>query len=193
VGIFVLAQHWPLLGQHDDIVFYSPGPVFGIAMSAYCLRFRPRRSLLRGLGFIGICTGTEFVAILLVARFTLVATTHPNSAWMTYANPGFAGFTTGCFVAGTIGAFTVLLSALFLFSIPQELSRIVWIALRWSLIGGVSGILASAFGVYVSAHLWRLTGISAVNYPFDFVFLAWQSGMGLALGRVLQRPQGEPG
>jgi hypothetical protein len=185
-GPFVLAEHWPVLGHRDDLVFYSPGAIFGIAISVYCWLIFLRRSLLRALGFVAICTATEIVAVLFAGILATMITNHPNSAWPTYVNPVFDAFVASCLVTGTIGAFLVISGALLLFSTAQGVPRILSRALCWSPLAGVLAAIGWAFGSYMSGRLWRLTGISAANYPFQFVFLAWQSCVGLALGLTLQ-------
>jgi hypothetical protein len=181
VSVFVLSEHWPLLARRDDLVFYSPGAIFGVVISVYCWLFYSRRSILRSLGFIVICMATEVAMIFLA--FVITLSNHSNPAWVTRLNPEFVWFMAGCFTAGTIGAFLVLLAAAFLLFTLRASLRILFTALCWSPIVGLLSVLGWAFGSYMSS---RFAGVSAVA-SFEALFLAWQSGTGLALGLIVQR------
>jgi hypothetical protein len=190
ISVFVLSEYWALLARRDDLVFYSPGAIFGVVISVYCWLFYSRRSILRSLAFIVICMATELAMIFLT--IVLTVSNHSNPAWVTRLNPEFVWWIVGCFMAGTIGAFLVLLAAAFLLFTLRGAGRTLLAALCWSPIVGLLSVLGWAFGSYMSS---RFAGVSAVA-SFEALFLAWQSGTGLALGLMFNakrlRPEFDP-
>lgn len=183
IGLFELSVHWPQLGDYDTFILFLPGAIFGTAISVYFWLFCSRRSLLKAFGFIVICTATE-IAMFVFAALVSMALGQSNSRWVSFINPRFLGMITGIFFAGTVGAFLVMLAALFLFCIKRG-RRVALTALSWSLLVGVLAVIGVAFGIFASVRLALLTGLYTLNM-FAFVFLAWQTSMGFVLGLISQ-------
>ena len=164
--------------------FFLPGPIFGMAVSAYCWLFYSRRSVLRDLIFIAICIVIEAAMVLLA--FGIVASNHSDPVWIFHLNSGFVWSIVGSIVAGTIGAFLVLIAVLLLFFTSRGFPRIFFTALYWAPFGGILSALGWVCGVLIPMHLKRWETVS-IGLPFQAVFFAWQTGLGLMLGVILHK------
>ncbi len=125
------------------------GWIFGAVIAAYFYFILQRRTILGVMGFVLTCTVAYFSSVSMVRAAPFVPLFFPLF-----------------FLAGTVGAYLVLVAAFICFS--EEESPFIR-ALPWSFLGGAFGAIGS------------LAGILFLPYS---VWVAWQTGMGSVIGYV---------
>ena len=111
------------------------------------------------------------------------------------------------FVGGSVGAFLLLSTILVIVNWADVWKRVFSIALPWSLLGGVLGIIGWNLAPWLGVALWSLQyklRVTGANDTFEAavgqgragissLMLVWQTGLGILLGRILSMQEPEVG
>lgn len=179
-----------------------PGLVFGLLVTgslALCGRM-PRGW--RTLWFIAVAGITLPISNMLMGVAQLLLPWHESIVRNTTVE---SPSPLALFLGGAIGGFLILASALLLFT-RERASRALVVAIFWSLIGGVLGIVGWALGPSLGLALWlglhslHLTlpgeglrnALGWTSHTYS-ILIVWQTGIAVLLGFLLRRrPLGSP-
>jgi MFS family permease len=193
-GVLTIVLPFALSNTRASLFFGSlfVGDIFGLVLSIYFWVFLRVRSIGKIVGFIITSTFSYIVAFYVTffsAEYLPHAAQVQDSASIMANVPLAAPF-----IGGFVGALSVLLATLVLFSSETRLLRIIKRSLIWALAGGALGVVGWALGsslggIVVSALGQRDVSSNRAddltNYGYS-LFLIWQSGMGFVLGFLTQ-------
>lgn len=100
------------------------------------------------------------------------------------------------FAGGALGAFLLLVALFRVVGSEQPMTKVLFRALCWSLLGGGLGVAGHGLGPWVGTALWPLepnfspndtleTAVLQGRTGIDSLLLVWQTGMGFVLGIAL--------
>jgi hypothetical protein len=141
-----------------------PGSIFGLVESAYLWGLWGMRSIPRLFAF------TAGSALAHIAAMYAAIVIVSKSPWTFYL------FYLASFIAGLLGAFLLLLSALLLLSIGITPLQVFWKSLLWSIAGGALGVAGLKLGEWITS-VFGLRG----NQDVYVLYLIWQTGAALCL------------
>jgi hypothetical protein len=175
--------------------YFLPGIMFGAALSL-CLWL---------YGLVGpawkllVFTGASLVASALsVLTGVYLEYFSPRPLHTVGTGPDNSS-NTALFAAGAVGAFLLLAAVLLVTSSKQSVTKTVFRAMCWSLIGGVLGVAGWNLRPWLGPALWSFQfehGFTSPNDKLEYavlqgrtgidsLMLVWQTGMGLLLGTAL--------
>jgi len=147
---------------------------FGVLMAASFWIFLGLRSIWRTAAFIA----ASIAAAYLAALSAILATGR-------LFQPG-PPYEPAAFVGGLVGAFAILVTALFLLSPRPGVRPVLIKAAFWSLAGGLLGVAGQACGDLFGRIRPRLVFVPAQEPNSDIsLILVWQTGMGFVIAMVL--------
>lgn len=192
-GVLTIVLPLALSNTHANLFFgLFVGDIFGLVFSIYFWIFWRLRSIGKTAGFIITSTFSYIVAFYVTffsAEYLPHAAQVRDSAGIMANVPLAAPF-----IGGFVGAFSVLVSALVLFSFEAKLLRVIKKSLIWSLAGGALGVIGWVLGPSLGGIVVSVLGQrdassnradELTNYCYS-LFLIWQSGMGFVLGLLTQ-------
>lgn len=169
-----------------------PGALFGATLSV-CLWF-----------FTGVRPLWKLIVIAAASllAFPISAATciylEDFSPWP-FHTPGtnFANISNASlFAGGAVGAFLLLAAVFLVVDSEQPMTKVLFRALCWSLLGGGLGVVGHKLGPWLGTALWPLeptfspndtleTAVLQGRAGIDSLLLVWQTGMGFVLGIAL--------
>lgn len=203
-GILSVLLPTLLTERHSPIFVGSrlgvfPGDVFGAALSIYFLVFAGIRSVWKAVGLIIASTFAYFVAFC-SGFFLGMVVSEILGLTMNAGDPELsAGMVPPLLIAGTVGAFLLLMSVLRMYAAENSWRRILVRSCFWSLPGGLLAVIGWGLGPGLGRTVWSALARVQLNaggqdvqwaahagilngYSLDLV---WQAGMGILIGLFL--------